>query len=68
MYMSQERKDYVYSLWDATDEDKKHLMINEFRLKYRGSYTQQIFLTFLEDKLLQDFSEIVPIQSSLILR
>ena len=57
MCMSQERKEHVYSLWDSTDEDKKYLIINEFRIKHRGSYTQQIFLTFLEDKLLQNFNE-----------
>jgi hypothetical protein len=50
--MSQERKEYLYFQWDTMDEDKKPLILNEFRMKYRGLYTQQIFLTFLENKLL----------------
>jgi hypothetical protein len=54
MSMSQERKEYLYSQWDIMDEDKKPSILNEFRMKYRGFYTQQIFLTFLENKLLPD--------------
>ena len=52
--MSQERKEFVFSQWDTIDEHKKNVIINEFRMKYRGSYTQQIFLTFLEQKLATD--------------
>ncbi len=52
--MSQERKEFVYSQWDMIDEGKKFVIINEFRMKYRGSYTQQIFLDFLEQKLVPD--------------
>jgi hypothetical protein len=52
MSMSLERQEYLYSQWETMDEDKKPFILNEFRMKYRGFYTQQIFLTFLENKLL----------------
>lgn len=53
MSMTQERKEYIFSRWDAIDENRKRIIFNEFILKSRGFYTQQVFLTFLENKLRQ---------------
>ncbi len=52
--MTQQRKEFVFSQWDMIDEPQKNAIMNEFRMKYRGTYTQQKFLLFLEQKLVTD--------------
>lgn len=47
------RRECIYSCWDATDDDMKHMIINEFRISYKGCYTQRALLNFLEKKLLE---------------
>lgn len=45
------RKKCIFSCWDATDEELKQTIFNEFKSQHKGCYTKQDLLDFLEKKL-----------------
>jgi len=45
------RQEAVFARWHATDEQLKQLLFNEFRKKYRGCYSRNELLDFLEKTL-----------------
>ena len=45
------RQETVFARWHATDEQLKQLLFNEFRKKYRGCYSREELLDFLEKTL-----------------
>lgn len=46
------RKEYIFSRWDAIDENVKRMIFNEFKLRHNGCYTEKDLLNFLEKKIL----------------
>lgn len=52
--MPMSKKETIYSRWEVADEDKKRRIFNEFKLKYRGCFTEKDLLSFLERKLSAD--------------
>ncbi|KJR99773.1 MAG: hypothetical protein VR65_15055 [Desulfobulbaceae bacterium BRH_c16a] len=47
--MPMSKKETIYSRWEVADEDKKRRIFNEFKLKYRGCFTEKDLLSFLEE-------------------
>ncbi len=47
------KKETIFSDWDATDEEIKQLIFDEFKIKHKGCYTEKDLLNFLEKKLLR---------------
>ena len=57
MNTSPQKIESILTLWNEIDEDRKRKIFYEFMAIYRGTYTQQFFLAFLEKKLLLEAGE-----------
>lgn len=58
MAIPREHKEYLFSLWDAADEQEKRTIAEEFRKKYKGTYTQKDFLDFIEQHLVHNSAKV----------
>lgn len=54
MRLRVDRKEYIYGRWDLIDDEVQRAIFSEFKMKYRGFYTEKEFLRFLERKLVVD--------------
>jgi hypothetical protein len=51
MCMSMAIKERIFSRWDAVDDAVQRMLMNEFKVKHKGCYTEKDLLTFLEARL-----------------